>query len=299
MATTKKTTQKQKKATLKSTKKTKSSAKSVVKSSSKASAKKITKSKLEPKKAAKKVVKKVVDSKKTSSKKSEPKAKKGMLTKIVGKLTGSKPATKSVVKSTAKPAAKESKINLKKVEKVKAQPKVEAKATPAKTVEKATKVIKAPKVIDEALALKNSQKNIAELTQEFTDKKSASAEVLLTDAEGRVLCKYSGCDEIANVEGYCRYHYLLNWKRIQLKKKILSEGKLEKYINELTAKYPDKYVEMLKGDLKSEKDFLSVVNELEIDDSDNSMSDDEEDNYIEQEVQGVSGGGKRSNEEDY
>lgn len=137
------------------------------------------------------------------------------------------------------------------------------------------------------------------MTQEFAEKKiSAASEVLLTDAEGRVLCKFSGCDEIANVEGYCRYHYLLNWKRIQLKKKILSEGKLEKYINELTAKYPDKYIDMLKGDLKSEKDFLSVVNELEIDDSDSSMNDDEEDSYIEQEVQGVSSG-KRSNDEDY
>lgn len=270
------------KKTAKKTAKKAATSKSAAKTAKKPKA--AAKAKAEPKKAASakkapaKVAKKAPAAKKVAKKAAakEPKAKKGLLNKIVGKLTPKKAAEKPAKAAVEKAPRKEAKAEKPVKEKAPAKVKVEA---PAEVV------------------VKSSQKNVAELTQEFTDKKAA-VEVLLTDAEGRVLCKFNGCDEIANVEGYCRYHYLLNWKRIQLKKKILSEGKLEKYINELTAKYPDKYIEMLKGDLKSEKDFLSVVNELEIDDSDNGMSDDEEDNYIEQEVQGVSGN-KRSNDDDY
>jgi hypothetical protein len=288
-AKVKKTTTKKKKATLKSSKKTAKKVKSVSKASSKP--KKVAKIKTAGVKATKKVSSKKasakkVSSKKVSTKKAAPKAQKGLLTKLVGKLTGSSSKTATAKKAKVKATPVEKKASAKN------QKQAVPKVTPVKKVKEPTKA-------SEEAAAKVSQKNIAELTQEFAEKKiSAASEVLLTDAEGRVLCKFSGCDEIANVEGYCRYHYLLNWKRIQLKKKILSEGKLEKYINELTAKYPDKYIDMLKGDLKSEKDFLSVVNELEIDDSDSSMNDDEEDSYIEQEVQGVSSG-KRSNDEDY
>lgn len=288
-AKVKKTTTKKKKATLKSSKKTAKKVKSVAKASSKP--KKVAKAKTSAPKSTKKAATKKTSAKKVAAKKTSKKvaskANKGLLTKIVGKLTGASTKPAPVKKTKAKAASSEKKANVK-----------ESKQIAAKTTT-AVKKVKEPTKASEEAAAKVSQKNIAELTQEFAEKKiSAASEVLLTDAEGRVLCKFSGCDEIANVEGYCRFHYLLNWKRIQLKKKILSEGKLEKYINELTAKYPDKYIDMLKGDLKSEKDFLSVVNELEIDDSDSSMNDDEEDSYIEQEVQGVSSG-KRSNEDDY
>ena len=138
---------------------------------------------------------------------------------------------------------------------------------------------------------------ISELTRDFNKKKVVVSEVLLTDAEGRVLCKSSGCDDHAVIESYCRYHYLFHWKKIQLKKKILSEGKLNKYISELTSKYPNKYLEMLRNDLKSEKDFLLAIQELEIEDSDTSTEGDE-DSFIEAEVQGVTGN-KRSRNDDY
>lgn len=129
----------------------------------------------------------------------------------------------------------------------------------------------------------------------------ADEEVVLTDAEGRRYCRVKDCDQIASVEAYCRYHYLLFWKNIQNRKKILSEGKLERYIEELTARYPDKYLEMLRKDLRNEKDFLAAIQELEIDDSsvDNEFED-EAQSYLD-EVRGMgaeaSGGGRE--EEDY
>merc|ERR1711871_472067 len=89
-------------------------------------------------------------------------------------------------------------------------------------------------------------------------------EVVLTDAEGRAYCRVKDCDELATVDGYCRFHYLVLWKRIQVRKKILAGGKLDRYIEELTARYPDKYLEMLRKDLATEKDFMAVVHDLEI-----------------------------------
>lgn len=99
------------------------------------------------------------------------------------------------------------------------------------------------------------------------DSESVAAEIYLTDSEGRRLCRVRDCDQVANVEGYCRYHYLLLWKKIQIRKVILVDDKLEKYIVALTSRYPDKFLEMLRKDLKTEKDFLSSIAELEIDES--------------------------------
>jgi phosphomannomutase len=61
------------------------------------------------------------------------------------------------------------------------------------------------------------------------------------------------CDQLAMVDTYCRYHYLLLWKKIQIRKSILLDGKLEKYIEDLTSRYPDKFLEMIKKDMKTEK----------------------------------------------
>lgn len=113
-------------------------------------------------------------------------------------------------------------------------------------------------------------------------------EVVLTDAQGRRYCRVKDCDQLSSVDAYCRYHYLLFWKKIQIRKKILTEGKLERYIEELTARYPDKYLDMLRKDLRSEKEFLAAIQELEIDEN-SEEGDFEEDsqNFIE-EVRGIS-----------
>ena len=124
-----------------------------------------------------------------------------------------------------------------------------------------------------------------------SDEKSSSSpddeEIILTDAEGRRLCRVRECDQAAIVETYCRFHYLQNWKRIQVRRKILADGKLEKYVEELTSRYPDKFLEMIRKDLRSEKDFLVSIAELEIDESavDNDFED-ESQNFID-EVRGV------------
>lgn len=118
--------------------------------------------------------------------------------------------------------------------------------------------------------LKAVEEDDEEISDELTDEEDGEAkdeEVYLTDSEGRRLCRVRDCDQVSNVEGYCRYHYLLLWKKIQIRKNILMDGKLEKYVEDLMARYPDKFLEVIRKDLKTEKDFLSVIQELEIDES--------------------------------
>jgi hypothetical protein len=77
------------------------------------------------------------------------------------------------------------------------------------------------------------------------------------------------------------------WKKIQVRKKILVDGKLERYVEELTARYPDKFLEMIRRDLRTEKDFLSAIQELEIDESANEKDFEEDNSAFIEEVRGV------------
>lgn len=116
----------------------------------------------------------------------------------------------------------------------------------------------------------------------------AETEFFLTDADGRRYCRGRDCGQVATVDSYCRYHYLLLWKNIQIRRKILADGKLEKYVIDLTSRYPDKFLEIIRKDLKTEKDFVSAIQELEIDESanENSYDDDDSQTYID-EVRGL------------
>ncbi len=135
-------------------------------------------------------------------------------------------------------------------------------------------------------------------TEEPTE---AHSEVILTDAEGRRYCSVSDCDQVMSVESFCRYHYLLFWKQIQVRKTILSEGKLEQYIRELISPFSNKFIEVLKSDLSTRKSFLAATQELEIEVGGTpSASLEEEDRGLMDEVRGVTDGNSpSSNEDDY
>lgn len=152
---------------------------------------------------------------------------------------------------------------------------------------------------EELKSVEESEEEI-EITEEWVAEERAKGdeEIVLTDAEGNRYCRARDCDQIAIVDAYCRYHYLLFWKKIQVRKKILQDGKLERYVEELTSRYPDKFLEMIRRDLRTEKDFLAAIQELEIDES-ASESEFEEDNsaFIE-EVRGMGEGSSGSVEED-
>lgn len=79
------------------------------------------------------------------------------------------------------------------------------------------------------------------------------------------VCREVACEGLSTTGGYCRMHYIKNWKKIKRKEIILKEKKLNQYIEELVAKYPDKYIEAIRQDLASEKDFAKVITDLDLD----------------------------------
>jgi hypothetical protein len=87
------------------------------------------------------------------------------------------------------------------------------------------------------------------------------------DAVGEAVCREVACEGLATSAGYCRLHYIKNWKKIKRKELILKEGKLNQYIEELVAKYPDKYIEAIRQDLANDKDFAKVIYDLDLDES--------------------------------
>lgn len=230
-----------------------------------------------------------------------------------------KPAKKPATKPKAKVAApKASKTPVKTTKPAKtAAPKVTAKvpetpktkAAASKGPKEAVKVL--PKKVDKKLEKKDLipfddyEDNFDDEVAQYEDIKTKTpeqmeelrallgedggeeVEIALRDAEGRLYCRMRECDELSLVDGYCRFHYLKLWKKIQLRKKILTDGKLEKYIEELTLRYPDKYIEMIRDDLKSEKHFLAAIQELEIEDVNEEAVETDEDQGLLEEVRGV------------
>lgn len=90
-------------------------------------------------------------------------------------------------------------------------------------------------------------------------------------------CLEKNCDNPATTGGYCRYHYIKNWKDIKRKQSILEEGKLHDYIEKLIQKYPVKYLENIINDLAEEKTFFNILKELNIESDDESYDGDDDD----------------------
>ena len=64
---------------------------------------------------------------------------------------------------------------------------------------------------------------------------------------------------------------------IKRKREILNEGKLQDLIEELIGKFPKAYIEALALDLRDDKSFSKILNELDI----STDFDSEEEEYIE------------------
>src|SRR5690606_34235202 len=69
---------------------------------------------------------------------------------------------------------------------------------------------------------------------ETRDSMSAAVDSQVAPA-GDIICREVGCESLATSGGYCRLHYIRNWKRIKRRELILKEGKLNRYIEELVA----------------------------------------------------------------
>lgn len=70
---------------------------------------------------------------------------------------------------------------------------------------------------------------------------------------------------------------------IKAREKILSEGKLLRFIEELVGKYPEKYLEAIRGDLATDLEFIKVIRDLDLDESVEDSDSDSESSENQQE----------------
>lgn len=207
--------------------------------------------------------------------------------------------TKSKPKSSAKPKAKPAKKAAPKPAKKIAKALKPAKKAIAKPAKIAPKEKEKKQPVIEVKAPEKAKKQKKEDLEIVKEASSEEAEIVLTDAEGRRYCRVQDCDQVAIVEAYCRYHYLLYWKKIQYRKKILVDNKFYKYIDELTNKYPDKFLEVIRKDLMSQKNFLNAIQEMEIDESSDEAELDDK-SYLD-DMRGITAevgsGGEESNDD--
>lgn len=77
-------------------------------------------------------------------------------------------------------------------------------------------------------------------------------------------CTQRGCKKEGQSEGYCRLHYLANWKHIKFNEKVKAERRLNAYVDRIAKKYPKDYLDKIKETLENEDKFKEMVSELEI-----------------------------------
>lgn len=99
------------------------------------------------------------------------------------------------------------------------------------------------------------------------------------------LCKEEECRNEQTTLGYCRFHYLRNWKAIRSKTRKKAINTLNKYVEHIMKKHPDNYLEAIKQDLRdgnrfqrkaeefSSDDFFDVMGEVDVDAEVNKILD--------------------------
>ena len=82
------------------------------------------------------------------------------------------------------------------------------------------------------------------------------------------ICSEPGCKNAQTAKGYCRLHYLKNWKQIKADEKQKTAERLNKYVEGIVKRSPDKYVDEVKRDLKSNRLLDSFSGESQDDAAD-------------------------------
>lgn len=77
------------------------------------------------------------------------------------------------------------------------------------------------------------------------------------------ICKEKGCKDAATTSGFCRLHYLRNWKQIRDAKREAGAKRLNRYIERVLRKNPDDYLDVIRRDLEKPDFEDSVVRALD------------------------------------
>jgi hypothetical protein len=73
------------------------------------------------------------------------------------------------------------------------------------------------------------------------------------------ICIESGCKNAQTTKDYCRLHYLKNWKILKEEEQKKAADRLNKYVEGICKKFPEKYVDVIRRDIRSDRtDFVGA-----------------------------------------
>lgn len=85
-------------------------------------------------------------------------------------------------------------------------------------------------------------------------------------------CAEKKCRSEATTSNFCRFHYIAHWG--PERHAPIWEDRLNYYIREITRRYPEEYLEIIKRDLSSEESFKKSLREMNIEfDEDDTASE--------------------------
>jgi hypothetical protein len=98
-------------------------------------------------------------------------------------------------------------------------------------------------------------------------------------------CMQTECKAESVSHGYCRLHYISNWKHIKFDRHVKAERRLNAYVDRLAKKYPKDFVEKIKEGLEDEDKFRQTVEELDLE-SENGFRETENE-FLEKFLRGI------------
>lgn len=79
------------------------------------------------------------------------------------------------------------------------------------------------------------------------------------------ICIEPGCKNTQTTKDFCRLHYLRNWKTIKHEDQKKAADRLNKYVEGICKKNPERYMDVIRRDIRNGKmdrsDFLDEYSE--------------------------------------
>ncbi len=66
------------------------------------------------------------------------------------------------------------------------------------------------------------------------------------------LCTEINCKNAQTTKNYCRLHYVKNWKKIKEASQKKAADKLNKYVDGICKKHPDRFMENIRKDIRTD-----------------------------------------------
>ena len=76
------------------------------------------------------------------------------------------------------------------------------------------------------------------------------------------VCDEAGCRELQTTSGFCRLHYIKNWREIVQERKLKAREKLSKFVEGMSERYGDDYVEVLQDTMGSDEQLKNRLHEF-------------------------------------